>query len=579
MSLQNIDPEILRKAKSWTLAPYDAETRAAVIEMIEHKPEELEECFYTSLEFGTGGLRGIMGHGTNRMNKYTVGMATQGLANYLKKSFPEQEIRVAVAYDCRHNNTLFAGVVADVLSANGIHTYVFDALRPTPELSFAIRQLQCQSGIMITASHNPKEYNGYKVYWNDGGQLVPPHDKNVIKEVQAVGSAANILFETRPELIHPIGSAIDEAYIAALKAQSLNPALNKKHSSLGIVFTPIHGTAVKLAPMALKAFGFENIINVPEQDVVSGDFPTVHSPNPEEAAALEMAIQKAEESGAELVMATDPDADRVGIALRNPEGKMILLNGNQTAALLIYYVLRMHSEKGSLPENAFIVKTIVTTDLLNDIAREYGVEVMDVLTGFKYIAEAIRLNEGQKTFLGGGEESYGYLIGDYVRDKDAIISCCMIAETAAWAKENGMSLYELLMDIYRQFGVYYEGLLSITKKGKKGAEEIAEMMRQFRESPPASIAGEAVIRLMDYQHSKDIRIREEVSSAIPLPKSNVIQLFTESGSKITVRPSGTEPKVKFYFALKAGKNSAAHPEEILQELKNSISRIKEDLRL
>ena len=579
MSLQNIDPEILRKAKSWTEAPYDAETRAAVSEMIEHKPEELEECFYTSLEFGTGGLRGIMGHGTNRMNKYTVGMATQGLANYLKKSFPDQEIRVAVAYDCRHNNTLFAGVVADVLSANGIHTYVFDALRPTPELSFAIRHLHCQSGIMITASHNPKEYNGYKVYWNDGGQLVPPHDKNVIKEVQAVGSAENILFESRPELIHPIGSAIDEAYIAALKAQSLNAELIKKHSSLGIVFTPIHGTAVKLAPMALKAFGFENIINVPEQDVVSGDFPTVHSPNPEEAAALEMAIQKAEQSGAELVMATDPDADRVGIAVRNPEGKMVLLNGNQTAALLIYYVLRMHSEKGSLPENAFIVKTIVTTDLLNDIAREFGVEVMDVLTGFKYIAEAIRLNEGKKTFLGGGEESYGYLIGDYVRDKDAIISCCMIAETAAWAKEKGMSLYALLMEIYQQFGVYYEGLLSITKKGKKGAEEIGEMMRRFRETPPASIAGEAVIRLMDYQHSKDIRIREEVSSAIPLPKSNVIQLFTESGSKITVRPSGTEPKVKFYFALKAGKNNAAHPEEILQELKDSISRIKEDLGL
>lgn len=579
MSLQNIEPEILRKAKIWTEAPYDAETRAAVNEMIEHKPEELEESFYTSLEFGTGGLRGIMGHGTNRMNKYTVGMATQGLANYLKKSFPEQEIRVAVAYDCRHNNTLFAGVVADVLSANGIHTYVFDALRPTPELSFAIRHLHCQSGIMITASHNPKEYNGYKVYWDDGGQLVPPHDNNVIKEVQAVGSAANIHFESRPELIHPIGSALDEAYIAALKAQSLNPDLIKKHSKLGIVFTPIHGTAVKLAPMALKAFGFENIINVPEQDVVSGDFPTVHSPNPEEAAALAMAIQKAEESGAELVMATDPDADRVGIAVRNPEGKMVLLNGNQTAALLIYYVLRMHSEKGSLPENAFIVKTIVTTDLLNDIAREFGVEVMDVLTGFKYIAEAIRLNEGKKTFLGGGEESYGYLIGDYVRDKDAIISCCMIAETAAWAKEKGMSLYALLMEIYQAFGVYYEGLLSITKKGKKGAEEIVEMMRRFRETPPASIAGEAVIRLMDYQHSKDIRIREEVSSAIPLPKSNVIQLFTEGGSKITVRPSGTEPKVKFYFALKAGKNNTAHPEEILQELKNSISRIKEDLGL
>ncbi|HRZ76264.1 MAG TPA: phospho-sugar mutase, partial [Bacteroidales bacterium] len=523
----------------------------------------------------TGGLRGIMGLGTNRMNRYTVGMATQGLANYLLKSLPAQEIRIAIAYDCRLNNTVFADVTADVFSANGIHVYLFDALRPTPELSFAIRHLGCQSGIVITASHNPREYNGYKVYWNDGGQLVPPHDKNVIREVEAVGNPQHVRFDRNAGLIHTIGEDVDTVYIAALLRQSLSPEAIARQKDLRIVYTPIHGTGVKLVPMALKAFGFTNIISVPEQEVVSGEFPTVHSPNPEESAALKLALEKAEATGADLVMATDPDADRVGIAVRDTSGKMVLLNGNQTASLLIYYLLSQWKAQGRIDGRQFIAKTIVTTDLLSDIASAHEVPTEEVLTGFKYIAEIIRENEGKRTFIGGGEESYGYLIGDYVRDKDAVISCCMVAETAAWAREHGLSLYELLLDIYRRYGLYVESLLSITRKGKKGAEEIQEMLRTYRQDPPRMLAGETVVRVVDYLDRTDRNLVDGSVRPIALPSSNVLQFFTLEGSKITVRPSGTEPKIKFYFAVKATPELSSAPEKTLPMMEARIVALKQ----
>ena len=569
-----IDPVVLQRAKAWTQIPFDKETREAVQQMLENNPAEAEESFYRDLEFGTGGLRGIMGHGTNRMNRYTVGMATQGLANYLRKCFPSEHIKAAIAYDCRNNNTLFADVTADILSANGIFVYLFDALRPTPELSYAIRHLGCHSGINITASHNPREYSGYKVYWQDGGQLVPPHDNNVIAEVLAVGEIANIRFERNPALVEIIGEDIDHAYVAELVKLSLSPEVIAMHSDLGIVYTPIHGTGVRIVPMALHAFGFRNIIHVPEQDVVSGDFPTVHSPNPEEPAALEMAIRKAEETGADLVMATDPDGDRVGIAVRNTEGSMVLLNGNQTASILVYYLLRKWKENGKIDGKQFIAKTIVTTDLLSDMAIAHDVAVEEVLTGFKYIAEIIRENEGRMTFIGGGEESYGYLVGDSVRDKDAVISCCMIAEAAAWAKESGRSLYELLLDIYRTYGLYVERLLSITRKGKQGAEEIQEMLRGFRQDPPTEIAGEIVSRIVDYQEQTDRNMIEGTQKDVLLPHSNVLQFFTVEGSKITVRPSGTEPKIKFYFAVRTDAAASTDPEGAILLLDDRIARIR-----
>lgn len=579
MSANTVDPRIMSRAEVWTREPFDNETRKAVKAMLDNDPAEVEECFYRDLEFGTGGLRGIMGVGTNRMNRYTVAMATQGLANYLLKSFPREQVKIAIAYDCRNNNTVFADVCADVLSANGIRVFLFDALRPTPELSFAVRYLGCQSGIMITASHNPREYNGYKVYWTDGGQLVPPHDTNVIKEVEAVGSIDRVKFTRNPKLVESIGECIDTNYIAELRKQSLSPEIIARHQDLKIVYTPIHGTGVVMVPMALQAFGFRNIIRVPEQEVVSGDFPTVHSPNPEESAALELAIRKAEETGADLVMATDPDADRVGIAVRDTSGKMILLNGNQTASLLIYYLLRRWKENGRLDGNQFIAKTIVTSDLLTDIASSYDVPVEEVLTGFKYIAEIIRANEGKRTFIGGGEESYGYLIGDYVRDKDAVISCCIIAETAAWAREQGMTLYGLLMEIYKTYGLYVEGLLSITRKGKKGAEEIQEMLKSYRQDPPRELNGETVTRIVDYQNSTDKDLLDGSVHPIKLPRSNVLQFFTREGSKITVRPSGTEPKIKFYFAVKADHQTSADPEKGIIAMQGRIEGLKAALKL
>lgn len=577
--MSNIDPAIIEKAKTWLVGNYDDDTKNEVKNLIENPGDELIDSFYKDLEFGTGGLRGIMGVGSNRMNKYTVGMATQGLANFLLKTYPNKQISFAIAYDCRNNNTFFADVTTNVLTGNGIKVFLFDDLRPTPELSFAVRQLGCQGGIVITASHNPKEYNGYKVYGEDGGQLVSPYDEMVIDEVRKIVSIDEVKFEGNKELVTMIGSEIDEIYTDKIAGESLNPQIIKANKDLKIVYTPIHGTGVKLVPMAMKKFGFENIISVNEQNVVTGNFPTVHSPNPEEPAALEMAIKKAQETGADLVMASDPDADRVGIAIRNNQGEFVLLNGNQTASLLFYYILSQYKETGKLKGNEFIVKTIVTSELLIEMAKNYGVETFDVLTGFKYIAEIIRENEGKKKFIVGGEESYGYLIGDFVRDKDAVASCCFIAETFAWANSQGKTMYNLLAEIFTQYGFYHESLKSITKKGKSGADEIQAMMADFRKEPPKNIAGSRVVMVKDYKLSEEKNLISGESKPINLPKSNVIQFFTDEGSKITVRPSGTEPKIKFYFGIKGKLDKVENFESKKAELQGKIETIIKDLGL
>lgn len=574
MTIQEVDQKILEKANIWLNGNYDSETRAAVKNMFENDPAELVESFYRDLEFGTGGLRGIMGTGTNRMNKYTVGTATQGLANYLQACFSDlREISVAVAFDSRNNSSFFARITAEVLAANNIKVFLFENLRPVPELSFAVRQLKCQSGIVITASHNPKEYNGYKVYWNDGGQLVPPHDRNVITEVNKIRSIDEIRFKGNDSLIHLIGKEIDDAYLKMLKSLSLSPDVIKHQHDLKIVYSPIHGTGAILVPPALKEFGFTSVNTVDEQMIPDGNFPTVHSPNPEEKAAMTMAIEKAKVINAELILATDPDSDRVGVGVKDTHGNYILLNGNQSATLLIYYLITQWKAKGKLTGKEFIVKTIVTSELLKDIALSYGVESYDVLTGFKYIAEKIRLFEGVKTFIGGGEESYGYLVGDSVRDKDAVVSCCILAETAAWAKDQGLSMYELLINIYQEYGFYLEDLISITKKGKSGAEEIQQMMQNYRNNPPKTINGMKVVLIKDYKFQKETNLQTGAEKPIDLPKSDVLQFFLESGSKITVRPSGTEPKIKFYFGVKGKLENKAGFEKVNKEMADELQAI------
>lgn len=551
MTIKEVDPKIIEKAKVWLEEDYDPDTRKSVKEMMKNDPAELVESFYRDLEFGTGGLRGIMGVGTNRMNKYTVGAATQGLANYLKTALiHESEIRAAIAFDSRNNSGLFAGISAEVLAANGIKVFLFDSLRPTPELSFAVRYLKCHTGIVVTASHNPKEYNGYKVYWSDGGQLVPPHDKNVIAEVQKIESVRDIKFSGHSENIVTIGEDIDKEYISTLVSLSISPDIIKRQSDMKIVYTPIHGTGYKLVPEALKAFGFTNIQTVKEQLTPDGNFPTVVSPNPEEKAALELALKLAKKVNADLILATDPDGDRVGVGVKDNNDNYILLNGNQSASLLIYYLIRQWKIKGKLTGKEFIAKTIVTSELLKDIAVSHGVESYDVLTGFKYIAEIIRRFEGQKKFIGGGEESYGYLVGDFVRDKDAVAACALLAETAAWARNMGMSMYEMLINIYQEYGFYLEDLISITKKGKSGAEEIQAMMDGYRNSPPREINSIPVEIIKDYKLQKEFNLISGDEKSIELPKSDVLQFFLKGGSKITVRPSGTEPKIKFYFGVK-----------------------------
>jgi phosphoglucomutase len=580
MTIHDVDPKILEKAKGWLSDNYDDETRQAVQNMIDNQPTELVESFYRDLEFGTGGLRGIMGSGTNRMNKYTVGAATQGLANYLKKTLiNEPEIRAAIACDPRNNSPYFARISAEVLAANGIRVFLFDSLRPTPELSFAVRQLNCHTGIVVTASHNPKEYNGYKVYWGDGGQLVPPHDKNVIAEVQKIASVADIKFSGNEDKIKIIGAEVDEAYLNTLKTLSLSPEIIKKQHDIKIVYTAIHGTGYKLVPEVLKKFGFTNVFTVAEQMVPDGNFPTVVSPNPEEKAALKMALELARKENADVILATDPDADRVGMGVRDNAGNYILLNGNQSASLLIYYLLSQWKANGKLTGKEFIAKTIVTSELLKDIADSCNVETFDVLTGFKYIAEVIRKNEPQKKFIGGGEESYGYLIGDAVRDKDAVASCAMLCETAAWAREQGMSMYEMLINIYHEYGFYLEDLISITKKGKSGAEEILQMMVDYRSNPPKEINGIKVVTIKDYLLQKEKNILTGETKSIELPKSDVLQFFLEGGSKITVRPSGTEPKIKFYFGVKGLLPDKAKFDEVNQEMRKKLEDMIDAMKL
>lgn len=572
--------QVKATAQQWLDSNVDEESKAAIREMMDNNEKELVESFYRVLEFGTGGLRGIMGVGTNRMNIYTVGMATQGLCNYLLKEFTERDrISIVIAHDCRNNSPLFARTTADVCSANGIKAYLFDGLRPTPELSFAIRELGCQSGVVITASHNPKEYNGYKAYWEDGGQVINPHDVNIVNEVKKIASIDDVKYEGNPDLIEIVGKELDEKYLEKVSGLSLNPDLVGKHSGLKIVYTPIHGTGVHMVPEALRRLGFRQVYNVPEQDVVSGDFPTVVSPNPEESAALDLALKKADEVGADLVMGTDPDADRVGIAVRDHKGKLVLLNGNQTGALLTYYLLSQWKKKGKLKGKEFIAKTVVSTELVADIANEFGVMYYDVLTGFKFIADKIRLEEGKRTFIGGGEESYGFMIGDFVRDKDAIASCAMLAEIAAWAREQDKNLFDILLDIYMEYAFYQEGLVSIYRHGKEGAEEIARMMEKFRSDPPVTIDGSKVTVTRDYLVQESLDTASKQRTPIDLPKSNVLQFLMENGTKVSIRPSGTEPKIKFYFSVKAPLEKREDYDSVHASLLERIESIKKELNI
>ncbi len=541
------------KAKSWLEGNYNEETKEAVLKMLSNADKtELIDAFYQNLEFGTGGLRGIMGAGSNRMNIYTVGAATQGLANYLKMQFPKSEqIKVVVGHDCRNNSPYFAKTVANIFSANGIKVYLFDELRPTPEISFAIRHLGCQSGVMITASHNPKEYNGYKAYWDDGAQFVAPHDVDVIKEVNKITDIDSIRFDANNALIEIIGEEIDRVFVDKVKTLSLSPEAIKRHKDLKIVYSPIHGCGAKLVPMALHAFGFENVIKVEEQFVLSGDFPTVHSPNPEESAALDLAIRKAKAVDADIVMASDPDCDRLGIAVKDEKGQWILINGNQTCMVFTYYLIKKWEELGKLKGNEYVVKTIVTTEIIKDIADKAKVELYDCYTGFKWIAAIMRQNEDKKSYIGGGEESYGYLVEDFCRDKDAVSACAIMAEITAWAKDNGKTWLELLQDLYIEYGYGKEKGISVVRKGQSGAAEIKQMMSDYRTNPPKEIAGSKVKIIKDYQTLKvnNLTTGEEMPLDMPTT-SNVLQFFTEDGTKISVRPSGTEPKIKFYIEVR-----------------------------
>lgn len=574
--------KVREKAQRWLDGAYDESTKAEVRRMLNNQDTtELVDSFYKDLEFGTGGLRGIMGVGSNRMNIYTMGSATQGLANYINKEFAHlPERKVVIGHDCRNNSRLFAEKAAAIFAANGITAYLFEDLRPTPEISFAIRKLSCQSGVMITASHNPKEYNGYKAYWNDGAQIIAPHDTNIIDEVNKIASVDDIKFEGNKDLIKILGREMDQLFLDAVKAISLNPEAIARQKDLKIVFSPIHGTTYKIVPEALRQFGFSNIINVPEQDVVSGNFPTVESPNPEEPKALKMAIDKAIATGAELVAASDPDGDRLGIAIRNDEGEFILVNGNQTALLITWYMVTQWKERGLLTGKEFIVKTIVTTELMKAIADKNGVEIYDTFTGFKWIASIIRELEGKKKYICGGEESYGFLPGDYVRDKDSVGAICMIAEIAAWARDKGKSLYELLKDIYIEYGFSQERLISIVRKGKSGADEIAAIMKQFRTTPPVSLGGSKLNLIKDYSVLTAKNPINGKSSPIDLPAySDVLQFFTEDGSKVSVRPSGTEPKIKFYFEVQVELKNRSGYNAATQKGNEKIDKIVADLKL
>ena len=601
-----MDAEIISKAKEWLQDNYDEQTKKEVQRLLDKNDPELENAFYKNLEFGTGGLRGVIGVGTNKMNIYTVGMATQGFANYIKKAFAhEQKISVAVIHDCRIRGRLFAETTAKIFAANGFTVYLSKELRPTPELSFAIRHLGCKAGVNITASHNPAKYNGYKAYWDDGCQLVAPHDDNVIAEVNKIASIDDVKWSGNEENIILWDEEIDKPYIDAIKGLSLANDIIAKQHDLKIVFTPLHGTGITLVPRVLKEFGFTNVHIVQEQAVISGEFPslrkpgtqaikesdypetewfaklheTTGSPNPEKHSAMELSIQMGEKLDADIIMATDPDGDRVGIVVKNSEGKYVILNGNQTGTLLVQYLITQWHKKGKLKGKEFVVKTIVTTELITEICKKYNVEMFDVLTGFKFIGERIRELEGIKKFIGGGEESYGYLAGDFVRDKDAVIACALIAEAAAVAKEEGKSLYDVLIETYITYGYYQESLATLEKEGKAGQEEIAAMMESFRSNPPQELNGSRVIQIKDYKLQKTTDTKSNTQTAIELPSSNVLQFFTEDGSKVTVRPSGTEPLIKFYFGVKtpvASKNDFEHAEQILLD---KINGLKKSLQL
>ena len=576
-----LEQQVLAKAQLWLDGNYDAETKERVKWLMENDMKELVESFYKDLEFGTGGLRGIMGVGTNRMNVYTVGAATQGLANYLKKNFAGEKIRVAIAHDSRNNSRLFAERVADIFASNDFEVFLFDALRPTPELSFAIRQLKCHSGVVVTASHNPKEYSGYKAYWTDGSQVTAPHDKNIIEEVNKITEVDQVLMGKNPENISILGEEFDKIYLDTIQKEiSLSPECVARHADMKIIYTPLHGSGVKLVPASLRNFGFKNVSLVEAQAVVDGNFPTVESPNPEERKTMAMAIELGAKEGADLVMATDPDSDRIGLALRNQKGEYILLNGNQTLVLLMSYQLTRWAELGKLDGKQYVVKTIVTSQMANAVADHFGVKCYDCLTGFKYIARIIRDNEGKTKYIGGGEESFGYLPGDFVRDKDAVAACALAAEAAAWAKDTmGLTLYEWLQELYVKYGFYREGLVSVVRKGKEGAELIQQMMVDFRANPPKSILGSPVVRINDFKTLETIDLTTGKKEPIQEESSNVLQWFTADGTKVSVRPSGTEPKIKFYFGVKAELKSVADYDRVLAELDGKIEAIKQELNL
>lgn len=580
--MENLEQTVLSKARKWLEGDYDEATKKQVKYLMDNDMNELTESFYKDLEFGTGGLRGIMGAGTNRMNIYTVGFATQGLSNYLKKNFPDEEIRVAISHDSRNNSRMFAERVADIFASNGFKVFLFDALRPTPELSFAIRELKCQSGVMVTASHNPKEYNGYKAYWSDGSQVTAPHDTNIIKEVEKITEVSQVLTGRNKENITILGEEFDKIYLAAIKKLSLSPESVARFHDMKIVYTPLHGAGVRLTPASLRNFGFTDIILVKEQTVLDGNFPTVESPNPEERKTMKMAIELAEREQADLAMATDPDSDRIGLALRNGKGEYVLLNGNQTLVLLMCYQLTRWAELGLIKDGDYVVKTIVTSMMPDAVAAHYGVKCYNCLTGFKYIAKIIREQEGKAKYIGGGEESFGYLAGDYVRDKDGVSACSLAAEAAAWCRDTkGMTLYEWLQDLYVKFGFYREGLVNVVRKGKDGAEQIQNMMVEYRNNPPKSILGSKVVKILDYKTLEELDVAAGRKSPIEgvEDKSNVLQWITEDGTKVSVRPSGTEPKIKFYFGVKAELPSVEQFDEVQAALDAKIEAIKKELNL
>lgn len=578
MITTNLDSTIQARAEAWMRTPYDEETIRSVKQLFDTEQyTELTDSFYKDLEFGTGGLRGIMGVGTNRMNKYTIGRATQGLSNYLIKTYPGQQVKVAISYDSRNNSKTFARLVADVFSANGFKVYLFAELRPTPHLSFAVRHLQCQAGVMLTASHNPKEYNGYKAYWNDGGQLVSPHDKNVIQEVYAIEGPSEINFGPVEENLTLLGKELDDAYLDAIAKLTIRPNVVAQQNDLKIVFSPIHGTGITLVPPALQRWGFTNVHVVEAQAIPDGNFPTVVYPNPEEEEAMSLAVKDGQRIGADVLFATDPDADRVGAAAKNARGEYQLLNGNQIGSLLVDYVLSAKKEQGDLRSDDYVVKTIVTTNLIAAIAKRYGVTYYDTLTGFKYIGELITGKEGQGRFLVGGEESYGYLVGELVRDKDAVVSAVFIAEMAAYYKDQGKSLFDALIDLYVQHGYYKEKLISLTKKGKAGAEEIKAMMERLRSTPPQTLGGIDVAEIKDYERSESYNLKTGDRAIINLPKSDVLQFITVDGDVISARPSGTEPKIKFYCSVKQPLASPADFERVGQELEERVDRIMKDI--